>query len=141
MISNPIVIDPPDMDIHAAWKQCDKWVKGAGGLFHDDGEPNWRAAFSADPGCVTCPACGETYWAWGRRHRCVKCGFEYPTDWWPMYSYGVHAAKSERGRYKHEERLSHPYYRYGFEHPVDDAWEQHDKINWRAAMARASKGE
>jgi hypothetical protein len=90
------------------------------------------------------------YWSWGTRVRCVKCGFEFLTDWWPMYSYGVSAATGEpRGakvhignnqnlRNLHERRLSHPYYRYGFDHPVEDPWKEHDKIDWRIVLAEPS---
>jgi hypothetical protein len=35
----------------------------------------------------------------------------------------------------HERRLPHFYYRYGFEHPVEDPWKAHDKIDWRSAIA------
>lgn len=115
---NPIVIDPHGFD-------------QAGGLAHEDGEPNWRAAFGADPGCCSCPACGETYWALGRRQRCVKCAFEYPTDWWPMYSWGSQAA-GRKQVYQHAERMKHPYYRHGFENPVEDPWKEHHTEKWRA---------
>lgn len=124
---DPIVIDPPDFD------KC-------GGLQDERGEVNWRAAFGADPGCCSCPRCGEHYWAWGRRQRCAKCAFEYPTDWWPMYSYGTSAAKRPIARHRHEERMQHPYYRYGFEHPVDDPWTECHTAEWRAtALATLSK--
>lgn len=130
---NPIVIDPPNFDQDAAWQECRDYVDKCGGLVHEDGSTNWRAAFGADPGCCSCPACGETYWAWGRRQRCVKCAFEYPTGWWPMYSWGSSAANSHR-RYKHDERMTHPYYRYGFEHPVQDPWKETKTEAWRAAI-------
>lgn len=138
---NPNVIDPPGFDQKAAWQECRDYVEKCGGLTDENGEPNWRAAFGADPGLCSCPSCGETYWAWGRRQRCDRCGFEYPTDWWPMYSYGVQAAKTGDARHgnkmlmeRHERRLDHPYYRYGFEHPVDDAWLEKDRINWRTVF-------
>lgn len=54
-----------------------------------------------------------------------------------MYSYGVHAAKvrnQTKHLYRHEERMEHPYYRYGFENPVEDAWEQRDKIEWAKVL-------
>ena len=132
-MKDPIVIDPPNFDQKEAWQECSDYVEQCGGMVHEDGEPNWRAAFGADPGCCSCPACGEMYWQWGRVQRCVVCAFEYPTDWWPMYSYGVQATRRET-RYKHEERMKHPYYRYGFEHPVEDPWKEHNKQEWRDAI-------
>ena len=137
---NPIVIDPPDFDQEAAWKEYSEYVEKCGGIQHEDGDVNWRAAFGADPGVCSCPACGEFYWMWGRRQRCVKCGFEYPTDAWPMYSYGVQAALSgvHRGpnekAYRHDERMKHPYYRYGLEHPVADAHGEFKRLDWRAIL-------
>jgi hypothetical protein len=138
-MQDPIVIDPPNFDQQAAWKECEEYVEGCGGLAHEDGEPNWRAAFGADPGVCSCPACGEMYWQWGRRQLCVKCSFEYPTDWWPMYSWGSQAAHPQRKLplgATHEKRMSHPYYRYGFEHHVADPWKEHDKPAWREEIKR-----
>lgn len=130
---NPIVIDPPDFDQAAAWKECSDYVEQCGGLTHEDGSVNWRTACGADPGVCSCPACGEMYWAWGSRQRCVKCSFEYPTDWWPMYSYGSQDAK--RGRQsKHSNQTTHPYYRYGFEHPAADPWKECHTQEWRDAI-------
>jgi hypothetical protein len=138
----PIILDPANLTPEQGWDECHRYVEKCGGLTDGDGEVNWRAAFGADPGICTCPACHQQYWAWGRRHRCRQCGFEYPTDWWPMYSYGVNAATSEQRGSKvhiqnsqalrdlHERRLAaHPYYRYGFEHPVEDPWKEHDRID------------
>jgi hypothetical protein len=132
-MKDPIVVDPPGFDIDAAWQECKDYVDRCGGLSHPDGEPNMRAAFGADPGCCSCPACQEYHWAFGCVQKCTKCGFEYPTDWWPMYSYGAQAFFCE-SKYKHEERLSHPYYRYGFEHPVDRPQDEMHKIDWKNAF-------
>lgn len=131
---DPIVIDPPNFDQKAAWDECCDYVDKCGGLSHEDGEPNWRAAFGADPGVCSCPACGEFYWMWGNRQRCVKCAFEYPTDWWPMYSWGSQAGRSDKAKYKHPERLAHPYYRYGFENPTDDSWATCHTEQWRKTI-------
>jgi hypothetical protein len=133
-INEPNVIDPPGFSNKAAWDECKEYVDKCGGVVDEDGEVNWRAAHGADPGVCTCPNCKEYFWAWGRKHLCT-CGFEYPTDWWSMYSWGVSAAKTE-GRYKHEERMDHPYYRYGFENPVDDAWAEHNRIPWKKVLGR-----
>lgn len=133
---NPIVIEPEGFTQDAAWGECREYVDKCGGLTHEGGEINWRAAAGADPGICSCPACGEMFWCWGSKQRCAVCGFEYPTDWWPMYSWGVQAAKNPKQKYKHEEYMQHPYYRYGFEHPVEDAWEQHDKIDWKSVFGK-----
>lgn len=121
---DPIVIDPPGFDSAAAWKECGDYVQQCGGIEHEDGTTNWRAAFGASPGICSCPSCHEDYWAWGRIHKCADCGFEYPTNAWAMFSWGVQAAwnrekfEQHRGlQTLHEKRLSHPYYRYGFENP------------------------
>jgi hypothetical protein len=144
---DPIVIDPPNFDQRAAWDECNEYVEKCGGLSHEDGEPNWRAAFGADPGCCSCPACGTHYWMWGRRQRCVKCSFEYPTDAWPMYSYGtqdarllsgdrkcpdpeVHKRMVEYTKNKSAKHMAHPYYRYGFENPVDEPYEEFKRLPW-----------
>lgn len=151
-MKNPIVIDPPGFDQGGAWKECVDYVGKCGGYTHEDGSPNWRAAFGADPGCNSCPACGTYYWQWGRRQRCVDCGFEYETDWWPAYSEGCNDGlrvngsricpsqsdndrmiKYSLGRYS--KRAGHPYYLFGFNHPVADPWWHHDKIDWRFVLS------
>lgn len=129
MTMDPIVIDPPDFDQKAAWKECSDFVDECGGLSLSDGSPNWRAAFGADPGICSCPACGHHYWMWGRVQRCRDCGFEYPTDWWPMYSWGAQQLRSKR--------MHHPYFKYGYEHPVADPWAERGKPEWRDAIRKA----
>lgn len=147
-ILDPIILDPPGLTPEQGWTECDEYVEQCGGLTYSDGEPNWRAAFGADPGCCSCPACQQMYWAWGRKIQCVKCGFAFETDWWPMYSYGVREARRgsnvlapgndisvQRGlRDLHRRRISHPFYRYGYEHPVEDPWNERHKIDWRAVL-------
>ena len=145
---DPIVVEPAAFSSDAAWQECSEYVEKCGGLTYSDGELNWRAAFGADPGCCACPSCRQMYWAWGRKVQCVKCGFTFPTDWWPMYSYGVNAAhrrnnvlgpgnaiEAQAGLgHLHRSRMVHPYYRYGYEHPVEDAWKERDTIDWRAVI-------
>lgn len=139
-MGEPEVIDPPNFCHEAAWKECRDYVDQCGGLSNEDGSPNWRAAFGADPGCCSCPACGAMYWAWGRKQRCKRCQFEYESDWWPMYSYGARAGlgQSVFGSVTHERRLYHPYYRYGFEHPTEKPWADRDKIDWRSVFPPTS---
>lgn len=132
-IKEPIVLEPKGFDNARAWQECTGYVAKCGGIQHEGGEVNWRAAAGADPGIVSCPACGIHLWGWGVRLQCPDCSFEFPRDWWSMYSWGVGAAK-QAVRYKHDARMDHPYYRYGFEHPVDDPWEEHDKIDWAWAV-------
>lgn len=147
---NPKVIDPPGFDCEAAWRGCQEEVDRCGGMAHEDGSPNWRAAFSADPGCCSCPACNEYYWSWGRIVECLGCGFQFPTDWWPMYSWGVQHARREKNpppawedariressRRRHEESMKHPYYRYGYENPcAGDIFSAAHLIDWKAVLS------
>jgi hypothetical protein len=56
------------------------WAAGAEAarnIVGDDGEVNWMAAASADPGVVKCPGCGEHLWREGERVRCPVCGHEF----------------------------------------------------------------
>jgi hypothetical protein len=152
-VKDPVVIDPEGFDVSEAWRRCQEYVKGCGGLYHEDGEPNWRAAFGADPGVSSCPNCGQYYWAFGKRIRCSECAFEFPPDWWPMYSYGVSDGGLVKGfreipdadsrrrlvegvKSRLTERMQHPYYRYGFDHPVEDAWENRTKVPWKDIMGQ-----
>lgn len=147
-MKDTIVIDPPGFSQRGAWQECSEYVEECGGLANDEGEVNWRAAFGADPGCCSCPSCGTYYWAWGRVQKCVDCGFEYQTDWWPAYVDGCrdgrlisglhtcpdpkfHSRMVEFAQRRFEQRKDHPYYRWGFDHPVVEEWFHHDKIDWR----------
>lgn len=133
-VNEAIVVDPPGFDVKAGWAWCHEQSKD--GCVYPDGEVNWRAAFSADPGIVSCPVCQQMHWAWGRRQRCTVCEFEYPTDWWAMYSWGcAAAARDESKRYKQDERMTHPYYKYGFEHPVPDPYTQRHLVPWREVLS------
>ena len=125
-MKDPIVILPENFDVAAAWGECREWVDR-----HEPGR--FAAAAGADPGCVRCPACREYYWAWGTAQRCSECSFEFPTDWWPMYSKGV----QDRKRIKDGEatggmlrRRSNPYYREGFDNPPNDPFRAKDDIDW-----------
>lgn len=152
-IKDPIVIEPPDYDVSKGWEWCREYVESCGGLAYPDGEPNITAAAGADPGCCSCPNCHQYFWAFGRRIRCTECGFEFPTDWWPMYSYGCQHARRLNGSAQSpdpevqarlvayltaqlEEKMKHPYYRYGFDNPVANAWLTHDKLPWKEIMGQ-----
>jgi len=152
-IKDPIIIDPPDLTPKDVWNDCARYVESVGGMTYPDGEPNIAAAAGADPGCCSCPHCQQYFWMMGRVIQYSECGFQFNSDWWPMYSYGCSDAKILAGDRKFPDpdfakrliagiqermakRISHPYYRYGFEHPVDDPWEQHDKLPWRQIMAQ-----
>jgi len=150
---DPIVIDPPNFDQRAAWQECAEYVDKCGGLTHEDGEPNWRAAFGADPGVTSCPVCHEYYWAWGSKQRCVKCGFEYPTLWWPSYSKGVSDGLVMAGKrpamtpghasyikWRQAMRAGDVYYWHGFNNPVEDAWGQSRAIDWKAVVQGSREG-
>lgn len=152
-MKDPIVVDPPGFDCSAAWRECSEYVEKCGGLVHEDGEPNWRAAFGADPGCCSCPACHVYFWSWGRIIECTDCGFRFPTDWWCRYSWGSQQAHREKhpppamsdprfAAYiaeEHAKSMNHPYYRYGYEHPSDDAVKEKDRIDWRTAVGPIEK--
>lgn len=150
-MKNPIIIEPAGFTAEQGWQGCADYVERCGGLTDEDGEPNMRAAFGADPGCCTCPNCHEYFWSWGKLIECTVCHFQFPPDWWPMYSYGVGDRKTLSGmsnitdkdcerriidgiNRRMEERMKHSYYRYGFENIVDDPWEAHDKLPWKAIM-------
>lgn len=125
-MKDPIVLEPKGFDMEAAWGECAKYAGGN----------DYFSASRADPGCCTCPNCHEYFWAWGRLIQCTECSFIFPTDWWPMYSYGVNAAHNAYSDRLHAERLTSSYYQYGFEHPVEDAWVEHDKIDWKAVIGQ-----
>ena len=150
-IKDPIIIDPPDFTPEQGWQQCKEYVERCGGLAYEDGEPNIRAAAGADPGCCSCPDCQQYFWKFGKIIQCTECGFQFNSDWWEMYSYGVSDSKTlnSPGRFpdpafaqimvarikeRKLDRMKHPYYRYGFEHPVEDAWAEHDKLPWKQIM-------
>lgn len=134
---DPIVLEPKGFDCAAGWKSCKDEVDRCGGIVDEDGEPNWRAAFSADPGVCHCPKCKAYYWAWGTLIQCRECDFIFPTNAWSMYAWGTqqHGRPEEltsnpRWQKMHERRLAHPYYRFGFEHPTDNSWETYNNIQW-----------
>lgn len=132
-MKNPKVLMPPGFDVDEAWKGCREWV--------DSKEPgSIAAAAGADPGCCSCPACGEMYWNWGVFVEC-DCGFQFPTDWWSQYSKGCNDARrvagcgEMSGGMRHR-RESNPYYREGFDDPPDgDAWKAKDSVDWRAVAS------
>ncbi len=133
-MKDPIVIDPPNFDQKAAWDECREYVGKCGGLSHEDGEPNLRAAFGADPGICSCPCCGEMYWAWGREQKCIDCGFAYPTDWWAMYSWGAQAAQHKDRNVAsktHAKYMGSKYYRWAFEHSATPSMEAAKVVAWR----------
>lgn len=134
MIHDPIVINPPHFDQKAAWGECNELNEVQRG----DGGVNWRSAFGADPGIVGCPCCDTNHWNWGIVQRCTKCGWVYPTDWWPMFSWGAQAAlRKGREPFRHAERMLHPYYRHGYTHPPGgDLYEAAHKIDWRAVLRK-----
>jgi hypothetical protein len=73
-MQHPIIIEGRAFDWQAG-------NEAARHLFHDDGEPNWRAAFSADPGVMSCPFCDTSMWDEGTRVECPVCHQEFRTNW------------------------------------------------------------
>lgn len=55
-------------------------AKAAAMAVDDDGEVNWRAAFYADPGTMTCPGCLRKLWREGTLVRCPDCQHEWNTN-------------------------------------------------------------
>lgn len=155
-LKDPIVVDPAGFDQKSAWGECNEYVEKCGGLSHSDGEPNWRAAFGADPGCCSCPCCDQMFWAWGRKQRCSECGFEFPTHWWSDYSSGAqHAMRVDdpppafrdpevmaRMNELHEKRMAtSKYYRFAFEHRCTPSMEAAKTIAWRTFFPEDAKQE
>jgi uncharacterized Zn finger protein (UPF0148 family) len=69
---DPIIIEGPPFD----WKRGGEM---ASRVQNDDGSTNWWAAMGADPGCMTCSACGLSLWKEGYRVKCPDCGHEFDT--------------------------------------------------------------
>jgi hypothetical protein len=145
-MKEPIILKPEGMTPESGWKECEEYVKKCGGCVHEDGSVNWRAAFGADPGVCTCPRCAVMLSAWGTRIECPDCHFQFPTHWWSQYACGVHAAKmlakkdidkNMQNYYakKMADNCLCQYFMHGFNNPVDDAWEEHGKIDWEAVVA------
>lgn len=126
-MKDPIILYP-HITPEDVWNDCRKWVDSHGGLTGLGGEPNWMAAAGADPGVCSCPACHEYHWSHGTIHQCPTCGFVYPSDWWPMFSWGCQAGRTDR---QHANRQLHPYWAYGFRLKASDPWGAKDKIDWR----------
>lgn len=133
---DPIVIKPEGFDVKAAWAECNQEVKDRGGMVTDDGEVNWGAAFSADPGCVSCPNCNQSYWAWGQVIKCSECEFVFPTYWWHEFRSGVSDAKRERSTAHTPIKRRHPYYAYGCDHPeaVKSSIVEREDVDWKSVI-------
>lgn len=142
-MKNPIVLWPKTTP-EEVFKDCEKWVEDHGGLSHSDGSPNLMAAAGADPGCCKCPSCKEFHWSLGIIHQCPTCGFIYPSDWWPMYSFGCAAGrrKGKTAETPYEKileksdlrRRGHPYYDYGYNNPSFYPCDTRNEIDWKQAV-------
>jgi hypothetical protein len=141
---DPIIVDSEPPDVDKIWKDCSE---ASNHVMREDGTVNYRAAACADPGVTTCPACGRYHWNIGRWHKCTNCEFVYPTDAWPMFSWGVVEARRRKSRQPPcpgldrlaEKRMAHPYYKFGFDHADtvhgDDLHMFFLTIDWRKAMS------
>jgi predicted RNA-binding Zn-ribbon protein involved in translation (DUF1610 family) len=59
------------------------WDRGNEAVEHlanDDGSVNWRAAFSADPGVMSCPNCAVHLWREGTDVECPECGHRWTVE-------------------------------------------------------------
>ena len=131
-VLDPITMEPKDLDVDAIWKDCREWQPK---VVDEDGEVNWRAAHYADPGLTSCPACDQYYWNLGNLHKCRKCNFIYPTDAWPMFSWGAQAKRRGDTTLLTQKRMKHAYFRYGYQHGEDgDLSEQFRQIDWRDVL-------
>src|SRR5690606_23674303 len=134
MANDPIVLDPPNFSQKEAWNECSEFVENCGGLCHEDGKPNLKAASGADPGVVSCPVCKTFHWAWGNVQQCTQCSFVYPVDWWPMFSWGAQAALGV-GIRADVYRMNHRYFSFGFNNPPEgDLYAATKMIDWKTAV-------
>lgn len=133
---DPIVIKPVGFDVKAAWGECHKSVEDQGGLTYEDGEVNWGAAFSADPGLCSCPNCDQSYWQWGDVIKCSECEFVFPTNWWAIFSNGFHDGKRKRVDAHTSIHRRNPYYAqaYDMDHGAQDAWNAKRSIDWKSVV-------
>lgn len=129
-MKDPIILWPR-ITPEEVWKECKEWVNEKGGLSSDNPH-QMMAAAGADPGVCSCPNCREYHWAYGQIHQCHTCKFIYPTDWWPMYSYGCSAGHRGDTGFRHinDMRKNHPYWKYGFENPNVDPWKEKESVRW-----------
>ena len=65
-----VVLEGPRFDWEAG-------ARAAENVVGDDGEINYWAAASADPGVMACPSCGVYHWREGTRVRCANCAHEW----------------------------------------------------------------
>lgn len=56
------------------WKEAERHQKE---VVAEDGSVNWRAAFFADPGVMSCPECKVMFWREGKLVKCTECGHEW----------------------------------------------------------------
>lgn len=71
-MKSPIIIEGHPADWEAHGRAADRVQNPGGGV-------NWGAAMLADPGVMSCPACGEHMWCEGLRVRCPYCAHEFDT--------------------------------------------------------------
>ena len=69
-MQRPIILEGEPFD----WLEGQKNLIGA---VDENGEVNWLAAMSADPGCMKCPKCQEWLWREGIKVECPECGMVF----------------------------------------------------------------
>lgn len=119
MSIDPKVIEPADYNMKKSAKKCGMHM-----------------------GIFGCPICDQNFNDYGGMHvvECVKCNFQFPTDWWPVYSSGVNdgrriAAGGAELSGGMKIRMENPYYRTGFECPEGEAWKTRRQHDWRTITA------
>ena len=124
-MQDPIIIDPPDCDVEAIWREFVEFKHAHGGGEYEK-TPPWLVAMCGSPLIVSCPCCVEMTWLLGHVQKCRECGFVYPTDWRDKFVAGqrhglamiVLNIRPENSYFceQRNKHIWHAYYRWGFEH-------------------------
>ena len=119
MSIDPKVIEPAGYDMKKAAKTC-----------------------GIHMGIFGCPICDQNFNDYGGMHvvECVKCNFQFPVDWWPVYAAGVHDGRTIKASGADlsggmQLRMNNPYYRTGFNTPDGEAWNTRKQHAWSAITA------
>lgn len=119
MSIDPKVIEPAGYSLKAAAKRCGMHM-----------------------GVIGCPICDQNFNNYGGMIvvECVKCNFQFPEDWWTVYSSGVNDGRRIKAGGAElsggmKVRMDNPYYRAGFNTPDGEAWNTRRGHDWRLLTA------